>query len=180
MPVAPPLPRFQLQIAEASTRIIIPNRKNWYGILIAIIWLVMFIFIEITFTKSSSINSFSDQPAIFLLFGGIGIFFLIWQIAGKETIIITNGLITIANGILVFSYPREYEAQHVKDLRVSQSFESNSPFPIEPGVIAFDYGARTYRFGRGCDEAEAKMILAEITQRYPQYLPVKTGNEKKV
>ena len=39
------------------------------------------------------------------------------------------------------------------------------------GVIAFDYGAKTFRFGSGLDEAEAKMILIEIAQRYPHYLP---------
>jgi hypothetical protein len=37
------------------------------------------------------------------------------------------------------------------------------------GSIAFDYGARTFRFGSGVDEAEAKQILAEIQQKYPQY-----------
>ncbi len=42
---------------------------------------------------------------------------------------------------------------------------------VGQGIITFDYGAKTFRFGSGLDEAEAKMILSEITQRYPQYLP---------
>lgn len=33
------------------------------------------------------------------------------------------------------------------------------------GMIAFDYGARTYRFGRGVDEAEAKQLVAELQRR---------------
>ncbi len=36
------------------------------------------------------------------------------------------------------------------------------------GQLAFDYGARTIRFGEA-DEAVAKMILAEIQQLFPQY-----------
>jgi hypothetical protein len=37
------------------------------------------------------------------------------------------------------------------------------------GLIAFDYGAQTFRFGAGVDEAEAKHILEKITARFPQY-----------
>jgi hypothetical protein len=33
------------------------------------------------------------------------------------------------------------------------------------GTVAFDYGARTYRFGRGIDEAEAKQVVAELRPR---------------
>jgi len=35
------------------------------------------------------------------------------------------------------------------------------------GHIAFDYGAKTYRFGAGVDEAEAKQIVKQIVDRYP-------------
>ena len=38
------------------------------------------------------------------------------------------------------------------------------------GQLAFDYGARTIRFA-DADEAEVKMILAEIRPRFPQYAP---------
>ena len=34
-------------------------------------------------------------------------------------------------------------------------------FGRDLGVIAFDYGARTVRFGSGIDEAEASLVLAE-------------------
>ena len=37
---------------------------------------------------------------------------------------------------------------------------------IGGGVIAFDYEARTIRFGAGLDEAEAKEVVTAITQRY--------------
>jgi hypothetical protein len=37
------------------------------------------------------------------------------------------------------------------------------------GAVAFDYGAATFRFGAGIDEAEAKQIVAEIQQKFPQY-----------
>ncbi len=37
------------------------------------------------------------------------------------------------------------------------------------GTLAFDYGAKTFRFGAGIDEAEAKQIVAEIQNKFPQY-----------
>lgn len=39
----------------------------------------------------------------------------------------------------------------------------------EKGFIAFDYGAKTYRFGESLDEAEARQIVALIHQRFPHY-----------
>ena len=36
-------------------------------------------------------------------------------------------------------------------------------------LLAFDYGAQTFRFGAGVDDAEARRILEKITARFPQY-----------
>jgi hypothetical protein len=38
------------------------------------------------------------------------------------------------------------------------------------GLLAFDYGSKTIRFGGGIEEAESKQVLSEITTRFPQYL----------
>jgi len=38
---------------------------------------------------------------------------------------------------------------------------------IVPGVIAFDYGAKTYRFAAGIDEAEANDLIPKIKERLP-------------
>ena len=35
--------------------------------------------------------------------------------------------------------------------------------------LAFDYGAKTIRFGRGIDEAEATQLLERIIAKFPQY-----------
>ena len=37
------------------------------------------------------------------------------------------------------------------------------------GNISFDYGAKTFKFAGGVEEAEAKQIIAEIQQKFPQY-----------
>jgi hypothetical protein len=35
------------------------------------------------------------------------------------------------------------------------------------GTIAFDYGAKTFRFGGGLDEAEASHLIELLKSRYP-------------
>jgi hypothetical protein len=37
---------------------------------------------------------------------------------------------------------------------------------IGGGLIAFDYGAKTFRFGASLDEAEAQDIVKELNRRH--------------
>ena len=67
---------------------------------------------------------------------------------------------------------------HISNLRVSPqpfnpfNFSASLQFwGVGGGAIAFDYGARTYRFGGGVDEAEANQIIATIKERYKLSLP---------
>jgi hypothetical protein len=45
------------------------------------------------------------------------------------------------------------------------------PLPSFHGLIAFDYGSRTVRFGAGIDEAEAFDLVKRVTGRFPQFAP---------
>ena len=102
-----------------------------------------------------------------------------WQVAGKEIVEIATQSITIRRVTMGLASPKEYTANYIKELRVSSSnmninhvWPYSFSFPWQYhniGSLAFDYGARTYQFGGGVDEAEAKQILAEIQQKYPQY-----------
>lgn len=201
MPIVPPTPRFKVETLDLNiTRIIIPSRKNWFTIFFLGFWLTGWAVGEIMVLRIMATSIFGAVAGKapnasagllgisgFLLFwlagwtvgGGFAIYTFLWQVAGKEVIEVNSGGITIANKIFSFSRPKEYDAQYIKDLRVSQPANSMwSPWGHAgqfwgrgQGIIAFDYGAKTNRFGSGLDEAEAKMIIAEITQRYPQYAP---------
>lgn len=67
---------------------------------------------------------------------------------------------------------REYDVQHVRELRVSPmpynpfDFRSALQFwGVGGGLMAFDYGAATIRFGAGLEEGEAKSIIAKVKSR---------------
>jgi hypothetical protein len=202
VPVVPPTPRFKTETLDSNiTRITIPSRKNWFAIFFLGFWLfgwaigefavlgfLAFFAFALVFGKSTETSlSFAGFGGLYMLVwlgvltvgGGFVLYNWLWQIAGKEVIDISSTGITIANKIFSFSRPKEYNAQYIKELRVSQPINSMwSPWGrtkqvwgTGQGIIAFDYGAKTVRFGSGFDEAEAKMILSEITSRYPQYAP---------
>ena len=81
------------------------------------------------------------------------------------------------------SRARQYDAEQVREVRVSSSgFDPASSFAglgqmqaMLGGTpkLAFDYGARTVRFGGSLDEAEAKQIIQEVARRFPRL----TGGE---
>ncbi len=106
---------------------------------------------------------------MFLFFLGIGVlavYSLIWQIVGKEVIEINAQMLVITRQILGWKRLREYSTEAVKDLRLNTQ-HLNAYVPIrsfqkilgQDGMVAFDYGAKTVRFGLEIDEAEAKQII---------------------
>jgi hypothetical protein len=43
---------------------------------------------------------------------------------------------------------------------------SKQPWPLpQSGLIAFDYGAKTFRFAMSVDEAEAALIISDLERR---------------
>jgi len=68
---------------------------------------------------------------------------------------------------------RNFDLAHVKDLRVApQSYSPSSMsagtqfWGLSGGPIAFDYGAKTFRFGASLDEPEAREVVAAMSARH--------------
>jgi hypothetical protein len=97
----------------------------------------------------------------------------LWQVLGKEIVNVHGQRFRIRRDIGGFGFDKEYDLLQMRDLRVGQvafnplEFSSSLQlWGIGGGVIAFDYGTKTYRFGAGLDEAEAKHVVTAIKQRY--------------
>jgi hypothetical protein len=201
MPVVPPPPRCAIEDLGTSLKIIIPSRKHWFQIFFLGFWLIGWTFGEIVvggillagligmpLVKSPELSGV--EPAVcsgvglFLLAwlgmwtvgGALAIYAFLWQLAGKEIVEVSHQSITVSRQVFGFSRPKEYLAEHVKDLRIASPVgdgwfgwpRGTSFWGLSGGPIAFDYGARTFRLGGGADEAEAKQIIAAIRQRFPQ------------
>ena len=188
MPIKPPTPRHSSHQTDEGLRIILPSKKNfllifWYGL-----WLIMWIFMTgsitffLTFFILSAIKENNSGMWIFAMFITFMLLFLLgiglpaiyqffWQLTGKEIISINSAIMSVTKQIFGWKKVYEYGIMDMKDLRASTPQQDLFArvkilqYSKQNGMIAFDYGAKTFRFGLDIDEAEAKQIISEIQEK---------------
>ncbi len=109
--------------------------------------------------------------------GFFNLYEVVWQLAGQELLEISPYSLNIRRQIFGLGWTHAFVASDVHDLRVSpqplprygRRHQVQTPWRWL-GPLAFDYGAKTYRFGAGVDEAEAKHIVKLIQAHFPKYL----------
>jgi hypothetical protein len=179
--VKPNAARATLSTSPKGLEITIPSRKNIFLILFLAVWLIGWAVGEVT-VPSIFIKGNKDTGALFFVVawfvawtigGAIAIYTWLWNVAGKEKVTINNLSLTIKRELFGYGREKEYEASHISNLRVSPqpfnpfNFSASLQFwGIGGGVLAFDYGSRTYRFGSGIGEAEANHIIERIKEQY--------------
>jgi hypothetical protein len=191
MTVKPPAPKHISEDLGDKLIISIPSLKHWFFIIYLGFFVLSVIAAEFVIlgTLIFNRNAF-DGPILVLAAGaifwtlatGLFIYQFAWQVSGKEVIEVSAKSITTSRVALGIRSPKEYLADHIKELRVSSSnmnlnhpmlwwtYSYYNPWSHNMvGSLAFDYGAQTFRFGMSIDEAEAKQIVAEIQQKFPQY-----------
>jgi len=189
MPMKPPTPRHSSYQTDEGLQIILLSKKNyllifWYGL-----WLIMWTFMTgtvtffLAFFILSAIKETNSGMWIFAMFITFMLLFLLsiglpaiytffWQLAGKEIISINSAVMSITNQIFGWKKVYEYEIMDIKDLRASiPQKDLFARIKIlqhskQNGMIAFDYGSKTFRFGLDIDEAEAKQIASEVHGRF--------------
>lgn len=106
--------------------------------------------------------------------GGVfAIYAWLWQVLGKEIVTVHGQTFRVRRDIGRFGFDKEYDLLQMRNLCVEEvrfnplDFSSSLQlWGIGGGVIVFDYGAKTYRFGAGLDEVEAKQTVTAIKKRY--------------
>lgn len=160
---------------------VIPSRKSWLALPFLSVWLVGWAFGEVS-VVSALLRGPPAPGALFMvvwltlwtLGGAAALATLAWGIAGREVIIAGAGVLAVRREVLGVGRSREYAATHVRNLRVAPA--AFDPFDVRSslrfwglggGLIAFDHGARTVRFGAGVEEAEAADLLQALRERLP-------------
>jgi hypothetical protein len=177
-------PRYALEPTADGVRVLIPAPRNWLVIVFLSAWLVGWFFgecsalIQLLGLSSGGMTPKHVQPEFLLLWlvmwtlGGIAVLTtLLWQLAGRE--VITANSLSLSRRIEAFGFgiTRSYTLNAIRDLRATPNVNPRytRQRAILPwggfGSIAFDYGARTIRFAPGIDEAEAKMLVADLARR---------------
>ena len=177
--VVPPAPCARLIENGEALRVVIPARRD---LVLSAFFLAAFI---------SSIKTFGGgakhRGLVDLLFLGViaawGMFFCFWQAKGLEEVAVSATFFSVRYALFGIGKTWAFEPGRMRDLRVSSSYVPLStwaawfgkrgkngkrewnPTGIWTGPFAFDYGAKTYRFGAGMDEAEARDLLPHLLRR---------------
>ena len=181
MLVALPGRRSTVRDTSEGLELIIPARRSTFALLFLTAWLCGWAFGEVTaayqivWGKEGGAGLFLVAwLAMWTVGGGWAIYTWLWMASGKEIVTLRSGSLAIRRDTCGLGKTHEYELAHVKALRVSahamdpMAWSRGSQFWGQGGgVVAFDYGAKTFRFAGGVDEAEATQIVAELKARHP-------------
>lgn len=192
--------RYKLEESSSGTVITIPSKKNWFMIVFLGFWLIGWAVGEITVIGILSAGIFkltsnglseitkSGPGAIGGLFlmawlggwtvGGIfAIYVWLWQVRGIERISLSYEALVLEKITPIWKRKKEYHLRDVVSLR--QSNMSSSMWTMSGGMefwgisggrLAFDYGAKTVRFGIGLDEVETKFLIKDIEKKNPEII----------
>ena len=160
----------------SGPEIVIPARRNLAVLAVVPVWLSIWISSivgaagELTSGRARGAEArfFEVWLAVAVVAGGAVAYDWLWHAIGREVVGRRPGVLVIRRGVAGLGFRREYPLADVRRLRVSPPPRDElrwAPplrFGHDPGVIAFDHGARTVRFAEGLDEAEASLVLEEL------------------
>ena len=161
--------------------ITIPSRINVIKFLFLLVWLGVWAKGEM-WAISEILFKTDIEGSVFLLFwvtgwtvgGCFAIYVIAWMIGGKEKVLLNGDSLSVRRGIFGIGRGKEFTLVHVSNLRVSPVLDSRATPASDAlswflalwgaggGMIAFDCGGKTYRFGIGLDEVEASVIIEHL------------------
>ena len=175
--------RMRSTMAEESgvVRVRIPARRSWFVGLFLAAWLCGWLAGEVAALRALLVPGSSARPPVttFMLVwiagwtvgGAFAVYTWIWNAFGHEVVELDGRALIIRREPIGLPPAKRYDVLQVRNLRVvsfdSSLWSRDSSGGIRGGPLAFDYGAKTVRFGAGIDE-EARMIVDSIRVRFPE------------
>jgi hypothetical protein len=96
-----------------------------------------------------------------------------WQVMGKEIVTVQGQTLQTQREGGGIGFRKEYDVPQMANLRVENPkfspldvSSSLQLWGIGGGLIAFEYGTKTRRFGTGLDDAEAKQVVESLKRRF--------------
>lgn len=158
-----------------SLEVIIPVKKKWLAIFFTSAWLGLWSVGETVVGHAVFVN---PGESVFLLLwlsvwtiGGMtAIVELLKLLTGQETIKADSGVLEISYQILFVTRVKRYQISDIKHLTTNLTVEDDVwgwglryrprlSSSFNEGVLKFDYGLKTIKFGAGIDEAEGRLLL---------------------
>jgi hypothetical protein len=159
--------------------IVIPVPRNLTVLAVVPVWLAIWISSIVGAAgqltsgraRGGEARFFEVWLAVAVVAGGAVVYDWLWNAIGREVVGLRPGRLVIRRGVAGLGFSREYSLADLRRLRVSlppRDVSRWAPplrFGRDPGVIAFDHGARTVRFAEGLSKAEASLVLEELGLR---------------
>ena len=151
--VEPPKHRATIRQDIGGLVISIPARRNWILILFLPAWLIGWSLGAVNLIETARRAGWGPQHLMAPIWIGVGlwaIYYWLWNLVGKEIVTVAPTTLSVRREVLGLGRSKEFDLTQINELRV-QSF-----FNLYRGYweswwggcpIAFDYGAKTYRFG---------------------------------
>ncbi len=178
MRIALPTRRSSAREVSQGLEIVVPAQRNVFLMLFLGAWLGGWFMGEISAARALFLGS-AMEAKWFLAFwltgwtvgGGFAIYMWLWMLAGKQRVLLRPDALMIRREVFGFGLIREYDLAHITNLRVAPSVSDPWSSGMRfwgggAGPVAFDYGAKTFRFGDSLDEAEATQVVKELTARH--------------
>ncbi|MBM4126771.1 MAG: hypothetical protein FJ247_05390 [Nitrospira sp.] len=173
-------PRITITDTPDELRIVMPNRRSWFVIGMLAFWVCAWGVGEVV--GSTTLYKSEVPPGeerlmlawlvVWTVSGLAALVALQWQIMGKEIVTMQGHTLQTQREGGGIGFRKEYDVQQIANLRVEppkfSPFDVSASFQlwgIGGGVIAFESGGNTRRFGAGLDDAEAKQVVDALKRR---------------
>ena len=166
MPLEPS--RVQVRREADGLHLMLPKRRRAVEYLTAA-WTLVVVGLGLTLMLTGEGD---EDPGWFLaVWALLGLAFFglsLWGLLHREEIVLDARALKVGWGVGGWYRWRSYTRDGIEDVRMSaETMSSLDPraglrqYGIGGGIVAFDYGARTVRFGK-VEEAEAKRVVAAL------------------
>lgn len=171
-----------------TIEITVPSRKRWFWIIFVTALLGFWVTGESSAllkmfdesTDSTVISFFTFWSVGWTLGGLAAIFSLLWFMAGEEIITVDKEALKLGRQIFGLGPIRSYQIAEIKQMTVTPTGDKD-PWEtigehklIRSGLIQFDYGLKTIKFGGEFDLAEARQLV-EIFKRSNNFAEANFG-----
>jgi hypothetical protein len=159
-----------------TLRITIPATKNIVVICFLAVWLAGWTMGETSVVTELLTDSTPAAAKAFMIFwlcgwtlGGSAVaLFLLWQLFGREVVELDSQSLRTRLEIFGIGRTKQFSTAHISNMRYdlpSTNSGRQANIPIRPKTIKFDFGKSTHGLGMGLDEAEAKQLIATMTNK---------------
>jgi len=175
--------RSRIESIAGGIGIVMPSRRSIVLTAFIGLWLAIWLFSVVSMIAPGATGvkvahgGPPPQPFFVLWFLGaaFALVMFFWTLAGNERVTIDTDTFALRRDVFGVGLTRRYALASVRALRVVDDpsigsafgFGRGDPFGLRSGSLAFDYGAKTIRFGSGVDAAEARHILSRVLAAKP-------------